>query len=173
MPTQPTKKHRPNEKVTSTTETSPIQEENNALEPSTKVSKEKTKRKESKKHKGKEVNSVDDLEEIYSKQRIDEPVSKKKSKPKASPPDEVVQNPTHQRASPQAVADLEKAGETDADDDELDTANLIHESISGRTEPTKRKSVYVPPGETKAQRDERTIFIGNLAFGILKSKVCS
>ena len=36
----------------------------------------------------------------------------------------------------------------------------------------KDKARYVPPGETKEQRDQRTVFVGNVPVEAVKSKVC-
>ena len=52
-----------------------------------------------------------------------------------------------------------------------------HESLTAKTLEEKdggpkTKTKYVPPEETKEQRDERTIFVGNLPPEMAKSKVC-
>jgi len=62
-------------------------------------------------------------------------------------------------------------------EDEESTAPPQHESLAAKTSrkndrTPKNKAKYVPPEETKEQRDERTIFMGNLPTEVAKSKVC-
>jgi nucleolar protein 12 len=61
----------------------------------------------------------------------------------------------------------------EADGSELD---LMHESLKPGYKKGKEKASkvkYVPPGETSAYRDRRTVFIGNLPIEVAKSKVSS
>jgi nucleolar protein 12 len=65
-------------------------------------------------------------------------------------------------------------GESSSDDEK----NPQHESLTAKMSRKKDrgpkdKTKYVPLGETREQRDERTIFIGNLPTEIAKTKVCS
>ena len=52
---------------------------------------------------------------------------------------------------------------------------MVHETIAngdGLLSPAKRKkTVYVPEGETGEERDARTIFVGNVPAEAIKSKV--
>lgn len=73
-------------------------------------------------------------------------------------------------------ADVHGSSDEDAEDDEGDASQLVHESLSGsksrkdrRGKRTKEK--FVPEGETAEQRNERTVFVGNVAVEVAKSKV--
>ena len=74
---------------------------------------------------------------------------------------------------------LGPAGSDDEDDDEAGLASgsalPVHESQLPGAKPTKQKKVkakaYVPEGETREERDGRTIFVGNLGVELAKSKV--
>jgi nucleolar protein 12 len=61
------------------------------------------------------------------------------------------------------------------DSDEHITGPPVHETIinSGMVPSVmkRRRSVYVPDGETKEMRDLRTVFIGNVPIEVAKSKV--
>ena len=115
---------------------------------------------------------IDDLEERYSNQRIEEQSLKGKGRPPKINSSELALNSPGQQGSSKAAETTSKEVVEDRNGDEdAGPMNLVHESISGLTPVTRRKSIYVPDGETKADRDARTIFIGNLPFGILKSKV--
>jgi nucleolar protein 12 len=87
----------------------------------------------------------------------DEPPTKRQKK---------VSNGVHLSMSPE---------QTDGEsDDDTEDRPIVHESISGQTldAGTARKTAhYAPEGETPAQREERTIFIGNLPTEILTKKV--
>ena len=67
----------------------------------------------------------------------------------------------------------EDAGESS--DDEHTTAPLVHETITnnGTTSSvaTRSRSAYIPSGETKEQRERRTVFIGNIPIEVAKSRV--
>jgi nucleolar protein 12 len=65
-----------------------------------------------------------------------------------------------------------KTGDMPSDEleDEDDSAALVHESITGKTNSSK-KAKYVPEGETSETRDQRTIFIGNLPLEVAKNRV--
>ncbi|KAL0961193.1 hypothetical protein HGRIS_006162 [Hohenbuehelia grisea] len=89
-------------------------------------------------------------------------------------------------ADAQSGEDDEAPGSEDRDDnvvpsnedededegDEADATPLVHESVS---QPNKRsgapKTKYVPPDETPAQRDARTIFVGNLPIAVAQKKL--
>ena len=60
--------------------------------------------------------------------------------------------------------------------EEDDSVPPIHESLagvprSGSTSPSKKGKKYAPPGETPDQRDSRTIFVGNVPFQVMTTKV--
>jgi nucleolar protein 12 len=61
--------------------------------------------------------------------------------------------------------------EDESDDSEF--SPLVHESIAPqkRDRSSKKKTKYIPEGETKEDRDARTIFIGNISVEVAKSKV--
>ena len=67
----------------------------------------------------------------------------------------------------------EDAGESS--DDEHTTAPPVHETITKNGKKssvaTRSRSAYVPSGETKEQREARTVFIGNIPMEVAKSKV--
>jgi nucleolar protein 12 len=63
----------------------------------------------------------------------------------------------------------------DTSDSEGDASQLTHETVvkmaqRDRTRP--RHVHFVPPDETKGQRDARTVFLGNVSMEVAKSKVC-
>jgi len=61
-------------------------------------------------------------------------------------------------------------------DSEEDASQLVHETMvkSAQRDKTRSRHVhhYVPPDETKEQRDARTLFLGNVPMEVAKSKVC-
>ena len=66
------------------------------------------------------------------------------------------------------TSDTESGSDSDAEPP-------LHETLrnsSKRKRANTKKEKYVPEGETKAQRDARSIFIGNLPVTIVKSRVC-
>ncbi|KAI9443445.1 hypothetical protein H4582DRAFT_1924766 [Lactarius indigo] len=69
-----------------------------------------------------------------------------------------------------------KEGSEDTSDSEVDTSQLVHETVAkgdrhAKTRPTRRRIHHdSPPDETKEQRDARTIFIGNVPVDVVKSK---
>jgi len=70
----------------------------------------------------------------------------------------------------------ESSGGEDDDDDDMDADPPTHETHSGAAIPksrtkSRKKTKYVPPDETPAQRDARTIFVGNIPVDVAKSKV--
>ena len=64
------------------------------------------------------------------------------------------------------------AGDSDVEDD---PSQLVHESVSKKsvTKVRAKKVKYVPSDETPEQRNSRTIFVGNVAIEVAKSKVRS
>ncbi|OCF43374.1 nucleolar protein 12 [Kwoniella heveanensis CBS 569] len=62
----------------------------------------------------------------------------------------------------------------DEGEDEDEDAELVHESLKAKAERKAKKAKtlgkYVPPGETSAGRDRRTVFVGNLPIDAAKSK---
>ncbi|KXN80838.1 Nucleolar protein 12 [Leucoagaricus sp. SymC.cos] len=65
--------------------------------------------------------------------------------------------------------------EEDQDQDDNEAEDLVHESLKGkkaksRSKSRTKKQKYVPPDETPAQRDQRTVFIGNLALEVAQSR---
>ena len=65
--------------------------------------------------------------------------------------------------------------DSDESDDEGDPSKMVHESLlkGGAAKDTSRagKVKHVPTEETTEQRDARTLFIGNVAVEVTKSKV--
>lgn len=69
-----------------------------------------------------------------------------------------------------------EAGDELDDEESEDEALPVHESLlegsKSRSKPTStRKTKYVPDGETKEQRDRRSIFIGNVPSEVAKNRV--
>ena len=72
--------------------------------------------------------------------------------------------------------DTGQLAEDDDDDeggDDSDTLRLVHESLmeKSKSKHKSKKQKYVPPDETPAQRDQRTIFIGNLSLEVAQKRV--
>ena len=63
------------------------------------------------------------------------------------------------------------------DDIEIDNADeadetLVHESLKpSKKQKSNPAKAYVPPNESQADKDRRTIFVGNLPIEVAKSKV--
>lgn len=76
--------------------------------------------------------------------------------------------------------DEERTGQDAADDsdDEGDPSRLVHESLlkggeKGNKGQSKEWKTKNPPSdESPAQRDARTVFVGNVAIEVVKSRVC-
>lgn len=75
--------------------------------------------------------------------------------------------------------DVDVSESNDSDDDEGSKTTLPkHESLTKERKSKRAKTSnipkrkYIPEGETKVQRDGRSIFIGNVPAGVIKSKVC-
>jgi nucleolar protein 12 len=174
---KPYKKHRPSGKEKASTiedrSSAPLDQDNDVIASVTGSSKDKRKRKDSKKHREKaNDHPVDDLEERHSNQRNEEQSPKRKGRlPKMNSSEPALNSPSQQGSAKATETTSKEVVEDRSSDDDVGPMNLVHESISGITPVTRRKSVYIPDGETKTDRDARTIFIGNLPFGILKSKV--
>lgn len=71
---------------------------------------------------------------------------------------------------------IEEASEAeeDADDSNSDPSRLVHESLTDKSKSKSTrgsKQKYVPPDETAVQRDQRTIFIGNLSLEVAQKRV--
>ena len=60
------------------------------------------------------------------------------------------------------------------DEDQDDAADMTVDVDAGKADKKKRrvkKTKYVPEGESLVDRDRRTVFVGNVAVEVLKSKV--
>lgn len=77
-------------------------------------------------------------------------------------------------SGPKQPPSQKKAGSSSEDEDDSDTSPPAHETQKTSKWKLKhpKKSKYVPPGETSAQKDARTVFIGNVPIEAVKSKVC-
>ncbi|KZV67201.1 hypothetical protein PENSPDRAFT_736696 [Peniophora sp. CONT] len=65
--------------------------------------------------------------------------------------------------------------DSDSEDSDADAPPPVHESLLNKKEKRDRgrkkdKVRYVPPGETREQRDSRTVFVGNVPVEVVKSK---
>ena len=59
-------------------------------------------------------------------------------------------------------------------DEEVDPSKLVHETVANNGKhknARSRKAKYVPEGETREQRDSRTVFVGNVPIEAVKTKV--
>lgn len=119
--------------------------------------------------KGKAVRVIkvtDDIQELgerYSKQTLHTPKSKRGIEKGLTYPPKVTS--VENRVVP--------AVESDSSESEDGHQGLVHETVSksGAVKiPKERRLAYVPDGETKEQREERTVFVGNLPPEVVKSK---
>ncbi|EIW59245.1 uncharacterized protein TRAVEDRAFT_147166 [Trametes versicolor FP-101664 SS1] len=87
---------------------------------------------------------------------------KKKSKKRDSP-----------KPTPAAEEEAESS-KSDSSDEEGDPSKLVHESLlkgsQTKSQSRHRKAKYVPAEESPEQRDARTVFVGNVAVDVTKSK---
>jgi nucleolar protein 12 len=116
---------------------------------------------------------IDELAEKYSKQKIKANKSRKFFNKGADSNESRSKNGNHSRGEV-VTSQIPKSGEEDTDEGEAYLKNLVHETVSSTAPSTavqSRKKHYTPEGESKTQRDERTLFIGNLSPSILKAKV--
>lgn len=70
---------------------------------------------------------------------------------------------------------LQEKGVAESDSDtDADAEPPQHETLqkTNKKKSATKKVKYVPEGETREQRDMRSIFVGNLPVAIVKSKVC-
>jgi nucleolar protein 12 len=92
--------------------------------------------------------------------------------------------PSSASAAPKSVdndADLEEvehdedADEDEDEDEDEDAKSFVHESLktTKKKQKTKPAKAYIPPNESQADRDRRTIFVGNLPIDVASSKVRS
>ncbi|KAI0632212.1 hypothetical protein C8Q77DRAFT_1210519 [Trametes polyzona] len=77
-------------------------------------------------------------------------------------------------ASSKPAQKEESEGSESDSDDEGDPSKLVHESLLKGAQPKGQsrhgKAKYVPSEETAEQRDARTVFVGNVAVEVTKSK---
>ena len=72
------------------------------------------------------------------------------------------------------VKDISEAESSGMDDDNAPPPAHETHSASGQGKihsKSHKKAKYVPPDETAAQRDARTVFVGNIPVSVAKSKV--
>lgn len=119
------------------------------------------------------------LEDAYAKGRVAKLVGKEKvshsKKPKAN---EVAKIKVVGADAQMKDTDAQGSSESEVEgEDEEDASRLVHESLTGpRSRKDRRgnrtkKEKYVPEEETAEQRNDRTIFVGNVAVDVAKSKV--
>lgn len=68
------------------------------------------------------------------------------------------------------VTDEEDEEEVVEDESEADE-ELVHESVKPKSKKKEKAKKYIPINESQADRDRRTIFVGNLSLEVAKSKV--
>ncbi|KAG8839729.1 hypothetical protein FRC18_008449 [Serendipita sp. 400] len=112
---------------------------------------------------------IQQLEENYSKQRLESPEINGKGKSKGKRT--TVGLPVDTEASTSKAKIGVQQDEASSSSDDNDPSTLVHEALTGSSRHNNRRKVhYVPEGETKERRDQRTIFIGNLPVEIVNSK---
>jgi nucleolar protein 12 len=79
--------------------------------------------------------------------------------------------PKRKRAAPQEPDRAKRAKNDDDGDSEGDPSTLVHESLADRPRNRGSKQKYVPPDETPAKKDQRTIFVGNLPLQAAQKRV--
>ena len=67
-------------------------------------------------------------------------------------------------------------GSLGGESDKAESGDEVAETTADASKPDKKKrrvkkTKYVPEGESSADRDRRTVFVGNVAVEVLKSKV--
>lgn len=116
-----------------------------------------------------------ELEERYLKQKLGSSSSKAKEDQKKTPKPTLVEVIPIKPSTNEPANSIESSDKSDEDDEaDFNPETLVHETVSGAAQNKtgkRRKVPYAPEGETKEQRDERTVFIGNLPPDVLKMKV--
>ncbi|CDO74438.1 hypothetical protein BN946_scf184972.g5 [Trametes cinnabarina] len=78
------------------------------------------------------------------------------------------------KTKPAAEKDGDAESGSSDSDDEVDPSKLVHESLQKGGQPKGQsrhgKAKFVPEEETPEQRDARTIFVGNVAVDVTKSR---
>ncbi|KAL1406412.1 Nucleolar protein 12 [Vanrija albida] len=109
---------------------------------------------------------------VASSSKIAEEVTPKKAK--KAKVDTPKAKGTPKKAEKEAEAiEVDEVEEDDAEGAESDaSADLTHESLKApkRKREKATNTKYTPPGETQADRDRRTVFVGNLDVEAAKSK---
>lgn len=117
----------------------------------------------------------------------DEKRSKKTKKHEATTPDEAASDPiasqanssevedTNNERDPQASSSQSASRNDQANSDsesDGDPSRLVHESVlnSGKSKHGPRTK-FVPESETAEQRNERTVFVGNVPVDLVKDRV--
>ncbi|OJT09892.1 Nucleolar protein 12 [Trametes pubescens] len=158
-PTTPSDRKR---KVTEETPTGKTKKSksDSAAAPSSSKSASKPEKKEKKKKHAKVASSSES--EVDEDAKLQEQMHKKKSKKRVSP------EPTH------AAEEEAESSKSDSSDEEGDPSKLVHESLlkgsQAKSQSRHGKAKYVPAEESPEQRDARTIFVGNVAVDVTKSK---
>ncbi len=68
-------------------------------------------------------------------------------------------------------AKVKPVSQEEESDDEGDPSTLVHESMRKSPGDKKKKGYFVPLDETSEQRNQRTIFVGNLPIEVAEKKV--
>ncbi|OCH91899.1 hypothetical protein OBBRIDRAFT_727978 [Obba rivulosa] len=78
----------------------------------------------------------------------------------------------HKRAKPASVANEDSEDDSSSSDSEGDAPQLVHESVSkgAKKGAGRKKKRFIPEDETPQRRDARTIFVGNVAIEVAKSR---
>lgn len=75
-------------------------------------------------------------------------------------------------AADETIAEADESMAVDPEDasDAESDISLTHEALKKKQKPKKLPN-YVPAGESKEERDRRTVFVGNIDIAVTKNKV--
>lgn len=109
-------------------------------------------------------------------QKQEKVIAKKNAVPDDQDEDDDNVEETYQRAKDapaEESATVQSEAESVSGDSEGegDPTTLVHESLSSKSKAPKKKTKFVPEDETPEQRNQRTIFIGNLPVDVAQKKV--
>ncbi|KAF8660915.1 hypothetical protein AX16_001543 [Volvariella volvacea WC 439] len=127
-----------------------------------------------------------DLENAYYQQKMKEKSKATRQKPPHAEVDNASEEDEQESSdevsdgndaggeSGEESEEVEEESNSESSDDEGDPSKLVHETLRDKkaskrsSKPPKQK--YVPPDETSEQRDERTIFVGNLSIEVAEKR---
>ena len=106
------------------------------------------------------------------------PIHKRDASPSTSSQGQAIANGSDSEEeddASNAVVPQSEGGDSSESDEEGDPTQMVHESLlkgsASKATSQNGKTKYVPTEETTEQRDARTVFIGNVAVEVTKSRV--